>query len=153
MLYDRSIIKSDIPYVPSSEDRLRVMMEIADVRPGIKTIDLGSGDGRIVMAMARRGAIAHGVESDEGRVKLSREKIEKSGLGHRAFIHHQSFWDVTLHTYDIITVYGVTSIMERLGKKIRNEAKSGCRVISNAFSFPNWQHLIKEGEIYYYSIT
>lgn len=143
----------DIPFVPSSRERLSVMTDLANIQKGQKAADLGSGDGRIVIAMAKMGAEAHGFEVDPEKVKLAKKSVQKAGLDNKAFIHQSSFWDEDLNSFDIITVYGITSIMSRLEKKLKKEIKPGCKVISNFFTFPNWQYWVRKGEIYVYCLS
>lgn len=127
----------DIPYVPSADDRLEVMMGFAAVKPGDKSLDLGAGDGRVVIAMAKAGAIARGIEIDESRFKLARDRLKMAGLGRRARVERGNFWDIDFGGYDIITVFGIRGIMPGLEKKFLSEAKSGCRMVCNYFYFPN----------------
>lgn len=126
------------------------MIGLSDVRSGEKAVDLGSGDGRIVIALAAREAEAHGYEIDRERVILSRINIRNAGLVGLATIHHQDFWNADVTEFDIITVYGITSIMGRLERKLRAETKSGCRIICNTFPLPSWLLDKKVGQIFRY---
>lgn len=141
---------TDIPFVPSSPDRLEVMMELAAVKPGQKTVDLGSGDGRVVIAMAKAGAEAHGIEINPKLIAEARENIAEEELENKAFIHEMNFWDCNLGQYDIVSVYGITSIMERLEKKCLTEMKPGAKVVSNYFTFPNWTPAQFKKNVYLY---
>lgn len=140
----------DIPFVPSSDERLRKMIELAGVGPGIKAADIGSGDGKVVIALAKQGAEAHGYEIDYERAQKSLENIKKERLEKRAFIHNMNFWDAEFGDYDVLTIYGITSIMKRLEEKLLKEMKPGAIIVSNYFTFPNWQHETKDGMIYVY---
>jgi precorrin-6B methylase 2 len=140
----------DIPYAPTADDRLSTMMDFAKVHPGESAIDLGAGTGKIVLALARAGAQTVGVEIDRERAKEAQMAIAEAGLGERAAIIRGSFWEHNLSGYDIITVYGITKIMERLEEKILNEAKPAARIISNFFEFPNWKPVHQKDEVYLY---
>ena len=140
----------DIPYVPSAEERCKIMFALAEVNPGAKTIDLGSGDGRVVIGMARRGAEAYGIEIEPKRVKLSRDNLKKARLEERAQIIQASFWDIDLSSFDIITLYGISSIMKRLENKLQRELKIGTRVVSNYFEFPVWKPVRMQNHVYLY---
>lgn len=129
----------DIPYVPSSDESTATLVDLAEVRAGDKVIDLGSGEGKLVMALAAAGADATGVEIDRGRAVVSAGNIAEAGLQGKARIIHGSLWNLDLSRYDIIVLYGVPSIMGRLERKIRNEARPGVRVVSNYFEFPDWE--------------
>jgi len=126
------------------------MIELSDVKPGQKTADLGSGDGRVVIALAKKGADATGFEIDEGRVGLAKQNIDKEGLNGNAKIYQKNFWDVDFGDFDIITIYGITGIMDRLEKKLRKELKPGARVVCNYFNFPTWKHKKEKGDVYLY---
>lgn len=139
-----------VPYVPSSQEKVEMMASIASVKPDEKSLDLGSGDGRVVIAMAKRGAEAYGYEISINLVNLARENIKIAGLEGKAFIEEKDYWQEDLSSFDIVTIYGMTSVMERLEGKLQNELKPNSRVISNVFSFPNWPHTIKVGDIYVY---
>lgn len=129
----------DIPFVPSSQERVYVMVELAGIKPGDQVIDLGAGDGRVVVAMARAGADVLGIEIDEGRAKIATERIKKATLEDKARIEQRNFWDIDLGKFDVITLFGIRSIMPGLEKKIQLEAKPGTRIVSNYFFFPNWR--------------
>jgi ribosomal protein L11 methylase PrmA len=140
----------DIPFVPSSDERLRKMIEFANVRPGMKAADIGSGDGKVVIALAKEGAEAHGYEIDYERSQRSIENINREGLEGKAFIHHMNFWDAEFGDYDVLTIYAITSIMKRLEEKLQREMKPGAILVSNYFTFPNWAHETKDGMIFVY---
>lgn len=143
----------DIPFVPSSVQRVSTMIELADIKPGQKAVDLGAGDGRIVIEMAKRGAIAVGYEIDKQRAKLSLENIKKENLEDKAIVFNGNFWYVDLSRFDIVTLYGITGIMERLEKKLKTELKEGARIVSNFFTFPGLTPEIEKEDVYLYTIT
>ncbi|MCA1758462.1 MAG: methyltransferase domain-containing protein, partial [Bacteroidales bacterium] len=70
----------DVPYVPTPESVVEKMLDMAQVGPGDYVIDLGSGDGRIVIAAAKRGAYGHGIDLDPRRIKEARENAIKAGV-------------------------------------------------------------------------
>ncbi|HEX5447952.1 MAG TPA: class I SAM-dependent methyltransferase [Candidatus Saccharimonadales bacterium] len=140
----------DVPYVPSSGTKVATMMKLAQVVPGEMAVDIGSGEGKLVIEMAKRGAYATGIEIDEQRSLTSRARIAAAQLETRANIFRQDFWEHDLNRYDLIMVYGVPSIMERLGKKIENEAKPTVRVVTNHFEFPGWLTEKSEENVYLY---
>lgn len=141
---------SDIPFVPSAQDRLDTMIELSEVKTGQKSVDLGSGDGRVVIAMAKAGAEAHGYEVNPKLVAEAQKNITEEGLEGKAFIHEMNFWDGDLSDFDVISVYGITSIMDRLEKKCQSELKSGAKVVSNYFTFPDWQPAVVKEKVYLY---
>ena len=123
-------------YVPSTPEKARQMAELSGLRGGEKSADLGSGDGRIVIECARRGAEAHGFEVNPFLVVLSRRNILRAGLRDRAFIHWKSFWRAQLSSFDAVTVFQGSFVMRRLERKLRKELTPGARVVSDYWGFP-----------------
>ena len=140
-------------FVPTRPEKVEKIVAMAQVKPGEKAADLGSGDGRIVIALARAGAEAHGYENNPLLVWWSRRKIKKAGLTGRTFIHMRSFWGADLSDYSIITVYGIDYIMRPLGNKLKKELHPGSRVLSYCFPLPGWTATRKETGIYLYSVS
>jgi cyclopropane fatty-acyl-phospholipid synthase-like methyltransferase len=138
------------PYVPSQKKTVEQMVLMAGVLPGERAIDLGSGDGRIVIALAKAGAEAHGYEINPVLVWLGRREIQRAGLEDKAFIHWKDFWSVDFSDFDIVTVFGISHIMRFLGRKCRRELKGSARVVANSFPFPKWPYTKRVGEIYLY---
>ena len=143
-------IKYDIPFVTSSDEKTLTMIRLANIRPHEKAIDLGAGEGKLVLAMAAKGADVTGIEIDEERSNITISKVADAGLQERVRIINGSFWQHDLSNYDLIALYGVPSIMKRLEKKITNEAKPSVRIVSNHFTFPNWKPVKTINNVYLY---
>ncbi|MBU1045697.1 50S ribosomal protein L11 methyltransferase [Patescibacteria group bacterium] len=137
-------------YVPTKPEIVKKMINLADVKPGEKAIDLGSGDGRLVIALAKTGIEAHGYEINPFLVRLAQKNIRKAGISDRAFIHLKTFWKEDFSKFNIVTVYGMSHIMKKLELKLRKEIKPGAKIISNSFVFPNWRYSKKEEGVYLY---
>ena len=140
------------PYVATSNERVKKMIALASPLSGERAADLGSGDGRLVVALTESGAEAHGFEVNPILVWRSRRIIRQAGLSKRAKIFRKSFWRHNFSEYDIITVYGITYIMAMLEKKLRKELRPGSRVVSNGFAFPDWPIVKRDGNIYFYVV-
>lgn len=126
-------------YFPTKPANVEAIVRLAEIKSGEKAVDLGSGDGRIVIALARAGAEAHGYEINPLLVWRSRTAIRRAGLDGRAFVHWRSFWGVNLSDFSLVTAYGIPYIMRSLERKLRRELRSGARVISNIYPFPSWK--------------
>lgn len=137
-------------YMPTKHERVKDMVALADVKPGMRVADFGSGDGRIVIAFARAGAKAHGYEIDPLFVVISRWKIRKAGLADRATIHWKSFWSADVRNFDVVTLFGFDTFMEKLERKLRTEMRSGTRVISYVYTFPHWKATKNVGRLSLY---
>ena len=131
---------TNAPYLPSDKKSVAEMVRLANVRPGEKMVDLGSGDGRIVIAMAKVGAEAHGYELNLFLVWWSRHKIKQEGLSGKVFVHWKSFWHEDLGRFQIVTMFTIPHFMARLAKKMRRELRPGARFISNGAPLPGWQY-------------
>jgi precorrin-6B methylase 2 len=140
----------DVPYLPSTWDKVALMIQLAEIKPGIRAADLGSGDGRVVVALAKAGASAFGFEIDSDRVELSRQNILEHDCADCAFIIKENYFDANFKSYDLITIYGITSIMQRLEDKLLKELRLGTKVVSNRFAFPNWKPIAEENDVFVY---
>lgn len=136
-------------YFPTTPENVTAILAILRVRPGEKVADLGSGDGRILMALAKAGAEAHGYETNPILVYTSRKKIKKAGLTGKAFVHYKSFWGADFAQFDALVVYGFPNFFEKLATKISKEMHPGSRIASNLFEFPGWMAAEKTAEKVY----
>jgi 2-polyprenyl-3-methyl-5-hydroxy-6-metoxy-1,4-benzoquinol methylase len=129
----------NVPFVTTSSDHVKIVLELAQIQPGQKVVDLGSGDGRVVLAFANTGASVEGYEFKPELVKKSRQRIENENLQEQAKIFEMSFWDISLAPYDVVYIYGMQSIMDRLELKLEKELRPGSVFISNIFKLPRWK--------------
>lgn len=137
-------------YVPTRRETIKKILNLAKVKPGESAVDLGSGDGRIVIALAKAGAEAHGYEINPLLVWLARQNIRKAGLSGKAFIHWKSFWGIDFSKFSVVVVFGISHIMKRLESKLKKEVSADVRVISNGFTFPTWPQSEKDSCVYLY---
>jgi cyclopropane fatty-acyl-phospholipid synthase-like methyltransferase len=142
-----------IPFVTTSSDNLKIVMELADVREGQKITDLGSGDGRVVIEFAKQGGVVHGYEIKPELVRRSRQRIADAGLTDKATIFAKSFWEADLSTHDVVYIYGMQSILGRLEQKLEREMKPGAKFISNIFHLPHWKIKKTKNKVNLYIIT
>lgn len=133
-------------FVPSDRERVRTMVNLLGIKEGDRAIDVGSGDGRVVIEMAKTGAEAYGVEINPFLVLWSRYQINKAGLKGKAQIYWKNQWSQDFGMFNKVAVYGITYIMKDLEKKFKKELKLGSLVVSNAFAFPSWKPIKEEGE-------
>jgi len=138
------------PFQPSSDKELKEMLELANVKKGQRTADLGSGNGKVVIEFAKRGTEAHGFEINPLLVLLSQKRIKKLGLQNNAVIHWKNFMKQDFSDFDIVTSFQISYIMPDLEKKLMRELKSGSKVVSNTWKFPTWKPKRKLGRVYLY---
>ena len=133
-------------YERSGKEVVKRMLAFSRIKKGEKFADLGSGDGRIVIAFAKAGTEAHGYEINPFLVLYSRWKIRKEGLRGRAFVHWRNFWNEDLGKYDVVIVFQISYLMVKLGRKLKQELKKGSRIISNKWKIRNWP-IDKESDV------
>lgn len=138
------------PFQPSSNKALKEILTLAKVKRGDKIADLGSGNGKIIIEFAKRGAEAHGFEINPLLVWLSRWRIRKLGLQKKAFVHWKNFMRADLSKFSIITSFQISYIMPGLESKLKKELKRGSKIISNTWKFPNWKPKKTIGHVYLY---
>lgn len=128
----------DVPYVPTPPDVVEKMLDMAEVDADDRVIDLGSGDGRIAIAAAKRGARAYGVDLDPQRVKEATENAQKEGVADRTTFREQNLFDTNIADADVITMYLLTSVNLELRPRLL-DLKPGTRIVSHAFALGSWQ--------------
>jgi SAM-dependent methyltransferase len=127
------------PYVPTPDGVVERMLDIARVGEGDVVYDLGSGDGRIVIAAARRGARAIGIELDEDLVEKSRKNAEAAGVADRVRFEAKDLFDVDLSEATVVTLYLLPEVNLHLRPKLYEELAPGTRVVSHAFDMWDWR--------------
>lgn len=140
------------PFIPSSPRVVKDMVSLARIKPGEIVFDLGSGDGRILIAAAQAGALAQGWEIHPLLVGLTRLKVWWLKLGQRVEVDYGNFWQADLKEADVIMVYLITHRMLELKEKLIREAKQGARVVSHAFKVPGWEPESQLGEARLYLV-
>lgn len=131
--------KKIVPFVPSPQEVVDKMVELGGVQPGDVVYDLGSGDGRIVIAAAKRGAKAVGFEIDGDLVKQSRENIRAAGVQDSAEIRQQDILTVDLSPASVVTMYLLPDVNLKLRPNLLSQLKPGSRVVSHSFDMGDWK--------------
>lgn len=128
------------PYVPTPQVVVDQMLRIGNVGPNDYVIDLGSGDGVIVLTAARRlKARGMGVEIDPELVKLSNAEAKRHGVADRAQFVVQDVFKADLSRASVVTLYLLPGMMINLRPKIFNELRPGTRVVSHDYHFDEWR--------------
>jgi ribosomal protein L11 methylase PrmA len=137
------------PYEGTANKKIEDIIEISKIKKGEKIVDLGSGDGRIVIAFAKKGVESHGYEINPLLVLASRYKIKKLKLNN-AFIHWKSFWKSDLGKYDAIILFQYKTLMENIEEKLKKELGRNSKIISYHWKFPNLKIKKNIGDVYLY---
>jgi ribosomal protein L11 methylase PrmA len=132
-------VELDVPYVPSTEEAVRTMLKLADVKKSDIVYDLGCGDGRIVVTAAKLfGARGVGVDIDPERIAEARANAKKEGVENLVRFDQKSFFDTDIKEATVVTLFLLSSINERLRPKLLAELKPGTRIVSNTFEMSGW---------------
>jgi SAM-dependent methyltransferase len=136
---DSVLDKKIVPFVPSPQIVVDKMIDLAGVKKGDVVYDLGSGDGRIVIAAAKRGAKAVGFEIDPDLVAESRANIQKAGVQESAEIRNQDILTVDLSAASVVTMYLLPDVNLKLRPNLLSQLKPGSRIVSHAFDMGDWK--------------
>lgn len=137
---DTSQQGQDVPYVPTPMNVVEAMLELAKVGPDDFLIDLGSGDGRIVIAAAKqRGARGFGVEIVPSLVSDAKRQAERQAVSDRVEFRAENLFLTELNKASVLTVYLYPNILHQLRPRIFEQLRPGVRVVSHEFDFGNWK--------------
>jgi precorrin-6B methylase 2 len=134
------------PFDPTPPEVVERMLRLAAVKPGDLLYDLGAGDGRVVIAAAKKyGIKAVGFEIDPGLVKLARENVRKQGVEHLVEIRQEDFLTADLSLPSVVTLYLSYDGNLAVRPRLMSQLKSGARVVSYTFDMAEWQPKVSEG--------
>jgi len=139
----------DVVWVPSSPAIVEKMLDVAKITPQDFVIDLGSGDGRNVIAAAKRGARALGVEYNPDMVELSRRNAAKEGVSERATFVQGDMYEADISQATALILFLLPDNLGKLRDKFLT-LKPGTRIVDNTFAIPGWEadvtEKVEEGE-------
>jgi SAM-dependent methyltransferase len=129
----------DVPDVRTPLAVVNEMLRLADVTASDVVYDLGSGDGRILIAAARdRGARGVGLEIDPALVAQSAERARRLGLADRLSFRQQDLFEADLTPATVVTLYLSPDLNRRLRPKLLSELRPGARIVSHSFDMGDW---------------
>jgi SAM-dependent methyltransferase len=129
----------DVVWVPTPPKVVEYMLDVAKVTAQDFVIDLGSGDGRIVLAAAKRGARAVGVELNKDLVQLSNEEAARQGLSGRAAFRVQDMFQTDLSQASVLTTYLLPHLNVKVRPQLLRQMKPGSRIVTYSFHMGAWQ--------------
>jgi protein-L-isoaspartate O-methyltransferase len=128
------------PYVPTPQAVVDAMLDLAKVGPADFVIDLGSGDGRIVLTAAQRHkARGLGIDIDPELVEQSNAEARKRGVAERVTFQQQDVLKARIDDATVLTLYLLPGMMQSLAAKFMRELKPGTRIVSHDFPFGDWK--------------
>jgi phospholipid N-methyltransferase len=129
------------PYVPTPNVVVDQMLKMANVGEKDYVIDLGSGDGIIVITAGHRfKASGYGVDIDEELVRRSNERARNLGIDGRVRFEARDIFKTDVSKATVVTLYLLPEFMQRLRPKLFNELRPGTRIVSHDYHFEQWQH-------------
>ncbi|CAG2257721.1 Protein N-lysine methyltransferase FAM173B,Protein N-lysine methyltransferase FAM173A [Mytilus edulis] len=134
-----------LPFVPASESQVRNVLSALKGRKGT-LLDIGSGDGRIVIEAAKVGFRGTGVELNPWLVLFSRWNARRNKVHKLTTFQTKDLWKTNVGSYNNISIFGVESMMDRLETKFENETNNDVRIVACRFPLPNWEPIETIGE-------
>jgi methylase of polypeptide subunit release factors len=130
----------DAVYIPTPREVVTSMLRMAHVGKDDVVYDLGSGDGRIVIAAVKEFGAARGVgiEIDGARVEEANENARRAGVKDRVEFRRQDLFDTNLSDATVVALYLTMTVTSRLRPKLLAELKPGARIVSHAFGIGDW---------------
>jgi SAM-dependent methyltransferase len=138
------------PYLPTLRKQIKCAFELADLKPGATIIELGSGDGRVLIAAAKAGLKAVGYELNPLLFIYSRIRTRR--FGKQIKVIFGDFWLASWPRADAIYVFQLSRLMDRVERKIRQEGLENVIVISFAFKFKNLDPIKQKDGVYLYRL-
>ncbi|XP_068197125.1 ATP synthase subunit C lysine N-methyltransferase isoform X1 [Antennarius striatus] len=134
-----------LPFVPATTAQVENVLMVLRARSG-SLVDIGSGDGRIVIAAAKRGFQASGLELNPWLVWYSRYNAWRQGVHRSTSFHISDLWKVSFAQYTNVVIFGVPQMMEQLELKLAKELPNTATVVACRFPFPTWVPEATAGE-------
>jgi ubiquinone/menaquinone biosynthesis C-methylase UbiE len=133
--------RPDVPYVPTNEAVVDQMLKMARVGQNDVVYDLGSGDGRIVIAAVQRYGAARGVgiDIDPDRVREARENAQKAGVADRVTFIQGDLFQADIREATVVTMYLLQDVNLRLRPKLLSDLRPGTRVVSHNYHMGDWE--------------
>ena len=146
--------RPDVIYVPTPQEVVDAMLNLAKVGKDDVVYDLGCGDGRIVVTAAQKfGARGVGIDIDPVRIAEANANVQSAGVGDRVKILQADLFQTDLSEATVVTLYLLPSLNLKLLPKLMKELKPGTRIVSHAFDMGTWkpeQQLDVNGRVVYF---
>ena len=130
----------DVPYVPTTEEAVKAMLKLADVKKTDVVYDLGCGDGRIVIAAAKEyGAYGVGIDINPERIQEAEGNAKKAGVEKLVRFEENDLFGADIHEATVVTLFLLNSVNLKLRPKLLRDLKPGTRIVSNTFDMGDWK--------------
>ena len=133
-------IAQDVHYVPTRQQVVDAMLELAKVTENDVVYDLGCGDGRIVVTAAKKyGATGRGIDIDPQRIKEANENASKAGVTDKVKFIQANLFESDVSEASVVTLYLLNSLNMKLRPILLEQLKPGTRIVSHAFNMGDWE--------------
>ena len=129
----------DVVFVPTPPEVVDAMLDLANVTKNDVVYDLGCGDGRIVIAAAKRGATGVGIDIDPERIKEAEANAKAAGVTGRVKFLQADLFETDLRPATVVTLYLLPELNKKLQPKLMKELRPGSRIVSHAFDMGDWK--------------
>jgi tRNA G37 N-methylase Trm5 len=130
----------DVIYVPTPQEVVDRMLEVARVKKGDVLYDLGSGDGRIPVTAAKKfGIRAVGIDIDPDRIREAKENAKKNGVEKLVTFRNEDLFRANFREATVVTLYLLPDLNVKLRPKLWRELKPGTRIVSHQFDMGDWK--------------
>jgi hypothetical protein len=156
LVFVAPFFRKGVPFMPTTTEKTRIVFELLENQIScskrLSFVDLGSGDGRMVLAAARhQGQLRFtkilGVERNTSLYLISKVK---SILSTAKFVR-KSFWDIDTKPFDVVYIFGIPALMDQFAAKLRGQ-RPGTFIITNKFPLPGWSPVVVKNEIHLYRV-
>lgn len=129
----------DVPYVPTPENVVEAMLKLGEVKKGDILYDLGSGDGRIVIAAAKQfGVKGTGIDINPERIQEANANAKQANVTDKVRFLNQDLFEANIKDATVVTLYLLPSINLKLRPKLWKDLKPGTRIVSHSFDMGDW---------------
>jgi len=132
-------VELDVPYVETPDNIVTLMLDLAEITDSDYVIDLGTGDGRIVIGAVKRGATGLGVDLDPQRIEEARLNADKAGVSDRVKFEVADLFQTDISAATVVTLFLNSEVNMRLRPALFEQLKPGTRVVSHNFDMEDWQ--------------
>lgn len=143
---------TDAPYIPTKYKKITDILKLAGFKKGQIFYELGSGDGRVVLAAAHLKALSFGIEQSWIRVLMARWSAKRMGLTNAKF-YHGNIFKFRYGDADIVYIYMLQDCVDLLEYILKKELKKGAKVITQRYHFKDWKPIKKQGDFWLYQKT
>lgn len=142
----------ELPYVGTRRSKVKTIMELSAIKEHETLVDLGSGDGRLLVEAAKRGAQAIGYEINPILIFVTIIHAKLRGVRSQVKVYQTSLWKADLAVADVVLVYAMRKTMPRFEELIYKNCKKGTRIVVNTNPFPNKKPAKEENGVFLYKV-